>query len=65
MATVAIVDYDPSWPDQFEQLAAALRRRLGDAATPTGRTTGRLVTQATRGCGRSACGRPRLAPGGA
>ena len=22
MATVAIVDYDPSWPDQFEQLAA-------------------------------------------
>lgn len=32
MATVAIVDYDPSWPDQFEQLAAALRRRLGDAA---------------------------------
>jgi GrpB-like predicted nucleotidyltransferase (UPF0157 family) len=41
VATVAIVDYDPSWPDQFEQLAAALRRRLGDAATPTGRTTGR------------------------
>jgi GrpB-like predicted nucleotidyltransferase (UPF0157 family) len=32
MATVVIVDYDPSWPDQFEQLAAALRPRLGDAA---------------------------------
>ena len=30
MATVVIVDYDPSWPDQFEQLAAALRRRLND-----------------------------------
>jgi GrpB-like predicted nucleotidyltransferase (UPF0157 family) len=30
MATVAIVDYDPTWPDQFEQLAAALRRHLGD-----------------------------------
>jgi GrpB-like predicted nucleotidyltransferase (UPF0157 family) len=30
MANVAIVDYDPTWPDQFEQLAAALRRRLDD-----------------------------------
>ena len=28
---VAIVDYDPTWPDQFEQLATALRRHLGDA----------------------------------
>jgi GrpB-like predicted nucleotidyltransferase (UPF0157 family) len=32
MATVAIVDYDPTWPDQFEQLAAGLRRHLGAAA---------------------------------
>jgi GrpB-like predicted nucleotidyltransferase (UPF0157 family) len=32
VATVAIVDYDPTWPDQFEQLAAALRRHLGEAA---------------------------------
>jgi GrpB-like predicted nucleotidyltransferase (UPF0157 family) len=32
MARVAIVDYDPTWPDQFEPLAAALRRQLGDAA---------------------------------
>ncbi len=31
MATVTVVDYDPTWPDQFEQLAAGLRRRLGDA----------------------------------
>jgi GrpB-like predicted nucleotidyltransferase (UPF0157 family) len=30
MAAVAIVDYDPTWPDQFERLAAALRRHLGD-----------------------------------
>jgi dephospho-CoA kinase len=30
MANVVIVDYDPTWPDQFEQLAADLRRRLGD-----------------------------------
>jgi GrpB-like predicted nucleotidyltransferase (UPF0157 family) len=30
MANVVIVDYDPSWPDQFEQLAAALWRRLDD-----------------------------------
>jgi GrpB-like predicted nucleotidyltransferase (UPF0157 family) len=30
MAAVAIVDYDPTWPDQFEQLAVALRRQLGD-----------------------------------
>jgi GrpB-like predicted nucleotidyltransferase (UPF0157 family) len=30
MATVVIVDYDPTWPDQFEQLAAALRHQLGD-----------------------------------
>jgi GrpB-like predicted nucleotidyltransferase (UPF0157 family) len=30
MATGVIVDYDPTWPDQFEQLAAALRRRLND-----------------------------------
>jgi GrpB-like predicted nucleotidyltransferase (UPF0157 family) len=32
MAAVAVLDYDPGWPDQFEELAAALRRRLGDAA---------------------------------
>jgi GrpB-like predicted nucleotidyltransferase (UPF0157 family) len=32
MVTVAIVDYDPTWPEQFEQVAAALRRHLGDAA---------------------------------
>jgi GrpB-like predicted nucleotidyltransferase (UPF0157 family) len=31
MATVAIVDYDPTWPDQFEQLAAGLRCHLDDA----------------------------------
>ena len=30
MANVVIVDYDPTWPDQFEQLAAGLRRHLGD-----------------------------------
>jgi GrpB-like predicted nucleotidyltransferase (UPF0157 family) len=30
MANVVIVDYDPTWPDQFEQLAASLRRHLGD-----------------------------------
>jgi hypothetical protein len=47
-----------------DRLAPAFRE-AGYAATPTGRTTGRLVTQATRGCGRSARGRPRLAPGGA
>ena len=33
MATVAIVDYDPTWPEQFEELAAALRRQLGDGVT--------------------------------
>jgi GrpB-like predicted nucleotidyltransferase (UPF0157 family) len=32
MAAVAIVDYDRSWPDQFEELAATLRRHLGDGA---------------------------------
>jgi GrpB-like predicted nucleotidyltransferase (UPF0157 family) len=32
MATVAIVDYNPTWPGQFEELAAALRRQLGDGA---------------------------------
>ena len=32
MAAVTIVDYDPTWPDQFEQVAAGLRRQLGDAA---------------------------------
>jgi GrpB-like predicted nucleotidyltransferase (UPF0157 family) len=32
MAAVTIVDYDPTWPGQFERLAAELRRRLGDAA---------------------------------
>jgi GrpB-like predicted nucleotidyltransferase (UPF0157 family) len=32
MAAVAIVDYDPTWPDQFGQLAAGLRRQLGPAA---------------------------------
>jgi GrpB-like predicted nucleotidyltransferase (UPF0157 family) len=32
MATIAIVDYDPTWPEQFQRLAAGLRRRLGDAA---------------------------------
>jgi GrpB-like predicted nucleotidyltransferase (UPF0157 family) len=30
MAAVALVDYDPTWPDQFARLAAALRRQLGD-----------------------------------
>jgi GrpB-like predicted nucleotidyltransferase (UPF0157 family) len=30
MATVVIVDDDPTWPDQFQQLAAGLRRHLGD-----------------------------------
>jgi dephospho-CoA kinase len=30
MAIVVIVDYDPTWPDQFEQLAAGLRRHLGE-----------------------------------
>jgi GrpB-like predicted nucleotidyltransferase (UPF0157 family) len=30
MATVTIVDYDPTWPDQFQELAAGLRRQLGD-----------------------------------
>ena len=30
MGGVVIVDYDPTWPDQFEQLAAGLRRHLGD-----------------------------------
>lgn len=30
MSAVAIVDYDPTWPDQFEQLAAALARQLSD-----------------------------------
>jgi GrpB-like predicted nucleotidyltransferase (UPF0157 family) len=32
MSRVAIVDYDPTWPEQFEQLAAGLRRQLGDVA---------------------------------
>jgi GrpB-like predicted nucleotidyltransferase (UPF0157 family) len=32
MATVVIVDYDPTWPDQFRRLAAELRQRLGDGA---------------------------------
>ena len=32
MATVVIVAYDPTWPDQLEQLAAGLRQQLGDAA---------------------------------
>ena len=32
MAPVAIVDYDPAWPGQFEELAAALRRQLGGGA---------------------------------
>lgn len=31
MAFIAITDYDPTWPDQFEQVAAALGQRLGDA----------------------------------
>jgi GrpB-like predicted nucleotidyltransferase (UPF0157 family) len=30
MANLVIVGYDPTWPDQFERLAAALRDRLGD-----------------------------------
>ena len=30
MAAVAIVDYDPTWPGQFEELAAALWRHLDD-----------------------------------
>jgi len=29
MAAIAIADYDPAWPDQFEQVAAGLRRHLG------------------------------------
>jgi GrpB-like predicted nucleotidyltransferase (UPF0157 family) len=33
MATVAIVDYDPDWPDQFRRLAAELRHHLGEAAS--------------------------------
>jgi len=33
MATVAIVGYDPNWPDQFQRLAAELRRHLGEAAS--------------------------------
>ena len=33
MATVAIVDYDPTWPGQFQRLAAELRRHLGEAAS--------------------------------
>jgi GrpB-like predicted nucleotidyltransferase (UPF0157 family) len=32
MAIVAIVDYDPTWPDQFEELAAGLRGQLADGA---------------------------------
>src|SRR5829696_4932223 len=32
MAAVAIVDYDPAWPGEFEALAAALGRHLGDGA---------------------------------
>ena len=30
MANVVIVDYDPTWPDQFEALAAGLRDQLAD-----------------------------------
>lgn len=30
MAGVVIEDYDPAWPRQFEELAAGLRRHLGD-----------------------------------
>jgi dephospho-CoA kinase len=33
MATVAIVDYDPNWPDQSRRLAAELRHHLGEAAS--------------------------------
>jgi GrpB-like predicted nucleotidyltransferase (UPF0157 family) len=33
MPVIAIVDYDPTWPEQFQQLAAELRRHLGDAAS--------------------------------
>ena len=29
---VAVVDYDPAWPLQFEQLAARVRAALGDVA---------------------------------
>ena len=32
MGIVAIVEYDPTWPQQFEELAAGLRRHLGDGA---------------------------------
>jgi dephospho-CoA kinase len=32
LAPVAIVDYDPTWPGQFEELAAGLRQHLGDGA---------------------------------
>jgi len=29
---IIIVDHDPSWPGRFAEIAAELRRRLGDAA---------------------------------
>jgi GrpB-like predicted nucleotidyltransferase (UPF0157 family) len=32
MGTLAIVEYDPTWPHQFEELAAGLRRHLGEGA---------------------------------
>jgi GrpB-like predicted nucleotidyltransferase (UPF0157 family) len=32
MAAIDVVDHDPTWPDQFQELAAALRRHLGDGA---------------------------------
>jgi GrpB-like predicted nucleotidyltransferase (UPF0157 family) len=32
MTTVVIVDHDPTWPDQFQRLAAELRHHLGEAA---------------------------------
>jgi GrpB-like predicted nucleotidyltransferase (UPF0157 family) len=32
MAAVVIEDYDPTWPEQFERLAAGLRPHLGDGA---------------------------------
>ncbi len=32
MGAIVIVEYDPTWPEQFEELAAGLRRHLGDGA---------------------------------
>jgi len=32
LASIALVDYDPAWPAQFERIAARLRAALGEAA---------------------------------